>query len=354
MQIDSKRAVRTAAYLLFFYVAIRYGLPLIAPFIVGLSVAAAVQKPAGLLSSRIPCISRKICCVIMTSAILFAAAAMLYFALCAMIEGAVSFCPGIPDRLDKIRQLAAQASHSSKDASAWGRFTAFAASGANWCIDFFTENYRQYMPSVLGRSTRLIAGLPSLMTATVFAVLSALFGCGEFDKIKSSVRQWLPPETARSVSLIIGTSVSTVSALVKTYGTLMLITFAELVAGLGIMSLTGHAAGNVITIALVISLIDILPVLGTGTVLIPWGLFEMLSGRLTSGIMLLALFAVIEAVRNLLEPRLIAGRLQLHPIFTLAGVYVGGKLFGASGIFVMPLAMMIFRRLHQQKNDAAE
>ena len=80
----------------------------------------------------------------------------------------------------------------------------------------------------------------------------------------------------------------------------------------------------------------------------------MLSGRLTSGIMLLALFAVIAVVRNLLEPRLIAGRLQLHPIFTLAGVYVGGKLFGASGIFVMPLAMMIFRRLHHQKKEAAE
>ena len=103
-----------------------------------------------------------------------------------------------------------------------------------------------------------------------------------------------------------------------------------------------------------ISIIDVLPVLGTGTVLIPWGIFEMLSGRTVSGIMLLVLFAVTEIVRNLLEPRLIAGRLELHPFFTLAGVYVGGRLFGAAGIFIMPLAMMIFRQLHAQKNGAAE
>ena len=64
--------------------------------------------------------------------------------------------------------------------------------------------------------------------------------------------------------------------------------------------------------------------------------------------------AVRQIVRNLLEPRLIAGRLELHPFFTLAGVYVGGRLFGAAGIFIMPLAMMIFRQLHAQKNGAAE
>ena len=141
--------------------------------------------------------------------------------------------------------------------------------------------------------------------------------------------------------------------MLKAYGLIMLITFAELTVGLGVMNLAGYGTGNIVTIALVISLIDILPVLGTGTALIPWGIFEILSSRTVSGIMLLALFAVVETVRNMIEPKLISGKLELHPFFSLAGVYIGGKLFGAAGIFIMPLAMMIFRQIYSQKNSAA-
>ncbi len=349
-----KSAVKYTVYCIVFYLGVKYALALIAPFVIGLGIAAAVQKPAELLSSRIPRLSRKVCCVIMTSAVLFGAAAVIYLVICSAVNGAMSFCPGIPNHLDKIRQWVAAASYGAENAGTWEKFTAFVASGANWCMDFFTENYRQYLPSVLSRSTRLITGLPSLLTAAVFTLLAALFGSGEFNEIKKSVKRLLPEDIAAKVSLIIRTSVSTLSAMFKTYGLIMLITFGELTVGLGIMSFAGYGTGSIITVALVISLIDILPVLGTGTVLIPWGLFEIISGRLTSGIMLLVMFAVIEVIRNLLEPKLIAGRLEMHPFFTLAGVYVGGKLFGASGIIVMPLALMIFRQLLRQKNDAAD
>ncbi len=351
---SSKYPLKMILFPVLFYLAIKYALPLIAPFIFGLSIAALVQKPAALLSSRIPKLSRKLCCVILTSALIFASAAALCLIICSAVNGAVSLCPGIPAHLDSLRKFFSEASVNAKDASAWGKFTAFVASGANWCIDFFTENYRQYLPSVLGRSTRLVSGLPSLVAATVFAVMSALFACGEFGRIKASVKNWLSPQATAIVARLIKVSVSTVSALIKTYGTLMLITFAELVAGFGIMSLTGHGIGNIVTIALVISLIDILPVLGTGTILVPWGIFEIISGRFVSGMMLIVMYAIIETVRSLLEPKLIAGRLELHPFFTLAGVYIGGRLFGASGIFVMPLAMMIFREMRRQKNNAAD
>ena len=109
----------------------------------------------------------------------------------------------------------------------------------------------------------------------------------------------------------------------------------------------GYDTGNILTNALVISLIDILPVLGTGTVLIPWGLFEMVTGQWTLGLLLLGMFAVIGTVRNFLEPRFIAEHLELHPFFTLASVYIGRKLFGAAGILVMPLAMLLVKRLRE-------
>ena len=349
-----KSALLYAAYFTAFYVGVKYALPLIAPFLIGLVVAAMVQKPAALLSQWIPKLSRKTCSLIMTFALLFGTFVVLYFLICSVVNGAVSFCPGIPGHLSRIRQFISETSSGAESDGTWGKFTAFIASGANWCMDFFTENYRDYLPSLLRRSTGIISGLPSLLTAAAFAALSAIFGCGDFQGIKGGIKQLLPRSAVGKTSLVIKTSVSTCTALLKAYGLIMLITFAELLAGLGIMNLAGYTTGSIVTISLVIALIDILPVLGTGTVLIPWGVFEMISGRIVSGAMLLALFAVVETVRNLIEPRLIAGRLKLHPFFSLAGVYIGGKLFGAVGIFIMPLAIMVFRQLLRQKNSAAE
>ena len=348
-----KIALKYGAYFALFYLGVKYALPLAAPFIIGLSVAALVQKPARLLSERIPALSYRTCCVILTSAVIFGTVAVVYLAVCSIVNGDMSFCPGIPEHLNRIRQFVNEVSNGAKGAGTWGKFTAFVASGASHCMDFFSENYRDYLPSVLRRSTSLFSGLPSLLTAAVFTALSAFFGCGNYRGIKEGIRRFLPQEAAEKTSLIIQTSVATLTEMMKTYGLIMLITFSELLLGLGIMNLAGFGTGNIITVALVIALIDILPVLGTGTVLIPWALFEFISGRVVSGIMLLILFAVVETVRNLLEPKLIAGKLELHPFFSLAGVYIGGKLFGAAGIFIMPLAMMIFRQIYSQKNSAA-
>ena len=305
---DSKNIIRAAVYLIVFYFGVKYALPLTAPFLIGLGIAAAVQKPANLLSSRIPRLNRKTCCIILTSAVIFAGTSILYLSLCAAVNGAISVCPGIPEQLSRLRQLVASASSETQDADSWKKFTAFVASGADWCLNLLTENYRQYLPSVLARSTKLISGLPSLLTSALFALLSAFFGCGDFDKVKAAVKQWLPEQSVRRISTVIEVSADTVAALIKTYGTIMLITFAELTAGLGIMSLAGHRTGNIVS---------------------------------------------IEIVRNFVEPKLISVKLELHPVFTLAGVYVGGKLFGITGIFAMPLAMMIFRRLRTQKTDEA-
>lgn len=336
-----------------FYFGVKYVLPVLLPFIFGLSVAALVQKPAVLLSRRIPCLSKKVSCVIMTAAVMLISAMLITAVLCSVFSGAMSFCPGIPEHLSRARGFITQSAANSGTESSWGRFVNFIALAAEWCIDFLTQNYKQYLPSVLSHSTKFITKLPSFLTATFFGVISALFACGEFDQIKRSVKNYLPAGISERISMIIRTAVRTVTMLLKTYGMLMLITMCELAAGFTIIRLMGYNTGNIITNALIIALIDILPILGTGTVLIPWGAFEIITGNLTPGIMLLVMFAVIALIRNFLEPKFMANNLQLHPFFTLAGVYIGGKLFGAAGIVIIPLLMLTVRELRNTNKGAA-
>ena len=129
----------------------------------------------------------------------------------------------------------------------------------------------------------------------------------------------------------------------------MFITFVELVLGLSLINLLGININHIIPIALLISFIDILPVLGVGAVLIPWALISMLNGHSALGIALLILYAIITVVRNILEPRLVGQRFGLHPIATLFAIYIGGKLFGVIGVFLLPLTIIIIKQLWNPK-----
>ncbi|MDD6396408.1 MAG: AI-2E family transporter [Firmicutes bacterium] len=340
--------IKISAYLAAIYFGVKYILPILLPFIFGLSIAAMVQKPADLLASRIPHISRRACRRILTAAVIIISLLLIAAAICSIFSGAMKFCPCIPDYLVQAENFINNAADSGSQ-SAWGKFVNFVAKALEWGIDFVSENYKQYLPSVLSKSTKLIGRLPSFITAAVFAIISAMFACGDFDRILSSVKSYIPKKAMNFISLITKTAVRTITSLLKTYGTLMMITFGELTLGFFIMRLFGYNIGNIVTTAFIIALIDILPILGTGTVLIPWALFEIITDNTVQGIMLLVMFGIIGIIRNFLEPKFMGSSLELHPFFTLSSVYIGGKIFGASGIIILPLALIVLRETYSNQ-----
>ena len=347
------KLIKALIFAVLIYFGIKYALPILMPFIFGLGIAALVQKHANLLSSRIPHMSKKLCSVIMTVGIMLISAMLICAMFCSIFSGAMDFCPNIPQYLTQAEDFINNAAkHSEK--GAWGKFVNFIALGIEWLIDFFSENYKQYIPSVLSSSKKFISGIPSFLTAATFGVISAFFACGEFDKIRDEIKQYLPEKALSAISSFISITLRTIAMIMKTYGTLMLITFGELTVGLFIIKHLGYNVGNIVSTAFIIALIDILPMLGTGTVLIPWGIFEIITGSGGMGIMLLILYAIIAIIRSFLEPKFMGDNLELPPFFTLAGVYIGGKLFGFTGIIIMPLVMIIARNTMSQNKIAAD
>ena len=90
-------------------------------------------------------------------------------------------------------------------------------------------------------------------------------------------------------------------------------------------------------IALLLAVVDLLPLLGTGVILIPWALICLLLGQVKLGIGLLALYGVTTLVRQVLEPKLIGDGLGLHPLLSLFSMYAGLRLFGVWGMILAPL-----------------
>lgn len=118
-------------------------------------------------------------------------------------------------------------------------------------------------------------------------------------------------------------------------------TFLELTVGLLFLRVEGA-----VVIAFIIAILDILPVLGTGMVLLPWAVIAASSGNLPLGIGLVALYVVVTIVRNIAEPHLVGRQMGLSPVVTLIAMIVGLQFLGIAGLFLLPIATALLKSLN--------
>ena len=97
--------------------------------------------------------------------------------------------------------------------------------------------------------------------------------------------------------------------------------------------------------ALFIGFVDALPILGSGTVMIPWAVISGLNGDLSLGIAIVTLFIIMSVVRQFLEPKLVSKNIGVHPIFTLIAMYTGFKITGVIGLLLGPIALIIIKNI---------
>jgi predicted PurR-regulated permease PerM len=130
--------------------------------------------------------------------------------------------------------------------------------------------------------------------------------------------------------------------LIRSYILLLLITFVELLFGFWILKIDHPFA-----IAATVALIDLLPVLGVGLVLVPWSVLALIQNNFTLAIGLVTLFIEIEIVRNILEPKIIGKQTGLSPILSLAAMFVGFRLFGFIGVIAVPIMIIVLKKLNE-------
>ena len=121
---------------------------------------------------------------------------------------------------------------------------------------------------------------------------------------------------------------------IKAYSTIILVTFTELFTGFLILRIK-----HPFMLALVISIVDFLPILGVGGVLIPWAAASFFLGKTRQAVGLLVITAVSWAVRQPVESKLIGRGAGVHPIFALASVYTGFRISGVFGMVAAPVLL---------------
>ena len=202
--------------------------------------------------------------------------------------------------------------------------------------------------SIVTSGTSLISSTTGIIVAILTMVITSFFVVADYEKIIWYFESLLSPGTREIYEEIKYFLFNNVFSVIKCYVIIMFITFVELLIGLGVLGVSNFAL-----VAMITAFLDILPVLGVGTVLIPWGLFELLVGKVGLGIGLLVVYAIITVVRNVIEPKFVGGTLNIHPLASLFTMLVGLQLFGILGMFGLPLACSFFIN-HREKENKKE
>ena len=192
--------------------------------------------------------------------------------------------------------------------------------------------------------TGTVGKIPSFFIAFVIFLISTVFISTDYDKIKRFVVKQISRERAEKISYAWHLGVNSLRKMIKAYCLIILITTFELTVGFYILKFVGVFDNPyIVFIAVAIAFIDIIPVLGTGTVLLPWAVISFIIGNVGLGIGLLVLYVIILVIRQIIEPKLVAGQVGLPPIATIIAMYIGSKTLGVLGFFILPFIVILVK-----------
>ena len=322
-----------AVYLLF-----AHCIPLLMPFLLALLVGTCVRPLAKLLHRKLR-IPIKLSSVVLVTIVL----ALVVFLLLWLSSEVISYLRTLINRYnDRIVPFFNDMSATvSKTLSEWDPDLA----------EFFVGMQSSLLSTVGAKIAELsgpvvtatIGSVPRTLLQVLFFIASSYFIALDFDLLDRSLKRYIRPGRYEKIAAMRKTFGKTIVKMLRSYGIIFLCTFAELTLGLLLLGVP-----NFIVLALGIAAVDILPVVGSGTVLLPWGAFELLRGNTGIGIGLLALYACIAVIRQLLEPRIVGKQTGLHPLVTLISMYVGLRLFGGLGMLGLPVLMAVLAALQRE------
>ena len=195
---------------------------------------------------------------------------------------------------------------------------------------------------VLGYAGNMLVQIPTILVFCIVSIVSSFFMSISFPKVKSFILMQFKPQQQSLIIDVKKTLFSTVGKYLRSYSILMFTTFAELLIFFLIFGFE-----PALPLAFLIAIVDILPVLGVGTILIPWSLVSLLSGAPWRALILICMYIVVTIVRQVLEPKVIGDHVGMMPILTLFCIWVGLKLFGFGGMFLIPITVVILKNIHE-------
>ncbi len=348
MLLEKQRAfiiqvVYWAIYAAIAVVALKYGVGLILPFLIGFLVAAILQRPIRAAKKMLHT-ERKLVSVAVVTLFYLAFGGVLFFIGNRMVFGLQRLLPMIPTLYTSYVEPFLSDGFKGFEELFMKTHSPLLMAISEW-DDQLLSSLGNMVSNLSVRAMSLLSGfaasLPGLFIRVVLAVISTFFIASDYRHITGFCLGQLSPR-GREIFLEIKRYVlGTLLVCIRSYLIIMCITFAELSLFFTVIRLK-HA----VLIAAFIAVFDILPVLGTGGIMIPWTVIALVSGRVALALKLIVIYLIVTVIRNIVEPKIVSGQLGLHPVVTMMSLFVGAQLFGGIGLFGGPILLSLLVNLN--------
>lgn len=372
VELRRKRIINIVYFALFFAIAflvIKYCFWIIFPFVLAFAIAVIVQKPAHFLErkTKLKNSLAKTILVLLIYVVVACVVVFLGMQLVDMAKNAVMFVrekiSDMPTLIENVRKWAIGATSILPDnlekravvsLDKW--FSVLHEKSASEIARTIVDNASGGEKLSISTFSTPLSGIwstakqiPSVFVAVLITIISSCFMAIDYDWIVTFIKNQFPKRYDEKFSKSKRVVFTSIGKLIRSYVIIIFITFAELFIGLSILKIAGiYKDGQVVIISLIIALLDILPVLGTGTFMVPWAIYSLITGKIGLGIGLIVVYAVITIVRQVIEPKIVGGTVGLPSFVTLMAMYIGSQLFGFIGIFLLPISVIIIKLLNDE------
>lgn len=327
--------------LIIVYAGIKYVFPLLMPFVIGLVIAMSFRNIIDLLKEKTR-INRTILCIFvllifyslvtlvitLIGARFFGFISTLFNGLPALYKG--TLLPALQNVTDNLTE----------------RFPSI-----RFDLDVFINQIGQsifsYISNISAKAVGMVTGLasqvPTLLIKVIFTIVSSFFFTIDYYKIGNFIISQFSEDRRDIIINVKDNVIGSLGKFVRAYALIISITFIELSLGFRLLGVpTPFLLGGIV------ALIDIMPILGTGAILLPWSVIAFSVGDTKTGLGMLILYIFITVVRQILEPKIIGQQIGLHPIVTLILMFIGAQMMGVLGLLILPVIATILVKLNKE------
>ena len=332
MRSGPKNVLAALGIFLLAWGAIRFLLPLVSPFLLGLALALAAEPVVSLLQKRLH-IPRGISTGIGVTMACFLLAMLLLLTAAFLVRELRGLAGVLPD-------LEGAARSGLSGLQGWlleqaARMPQSLRPVLQERISGFFSGSSQILDKAMGYLLGLAGGILSHVPDSALGLGTAVFSGYMFSVRLPRIRRWclrrIPRERLKAMAAAVRRIRCVLGGWLAAQARLVGVTFVIVFLGLVLLRIP-----YALVWALCVSLVDIFPVLGTGTVLIPWSVLCFLQGDTPRAIGIAGIYATVTLVRSILEPKFLGRHLGLDPLVTLIAMYTGYKLGGIGGMILAP------------------
>ena len=343
---EKESSIRRYADLLWFgvlfcavgYIALRYLLPILFPFLFAWGLCFLLRPVAEYLNAKLR-IPRGVARVVLVLSVYLLSGVGVYLLISRLLS-----------ELSEFLRFATENPEFLNDLFSWvkGIFAAFGGSGEalfSAMLSYLGKAVGVFLPNLL---LSAFTALPRFLFAVAIGVIASVYFSSDFDRINEGVRAALPKRLEVLLLKIKDGILFTVLGYLRAYSLIFILVLAALLIGFCILRMP-----YALLLSFSIALLDILPLFGVGTALLPLAIYAFATGDTVRGAGLLILYGVIFIGREWAEPHIIGRRFGIHPVLSLLFLYLGTKFFGFAGLLLAPLFAVTFKSLFVKQKDAA-